>query len=305
MDENINLSLEKLNAPVFRIINFDRLLEILESRKNTLSRPENWDDPFEKLLSLVNVDGNYDFPIKTFGYYIYAQCWTFSEENDLLWRVYSPERDGVRIRSTPAKLLNSLNTSSTIISIKEKPAILDQWAINSDKETEYVETPDGWPEPIIETIEINQVILPFIGQVEYLTVNQIWNYLNRINKESSLEDLIKSILTKREPFKNEEEVRFGVYNLDTLEPSFLKLGSGRFSYEFDINETFEEIVFDPRISKKKYEGLKDLIMKIGFKNPILRSSIYDKPNSADLDSSLENDSLIFPGLDNESIFGLF
>jgi hypothetical protein len=117
MDANINLSEEKLNANIFRIISFDRLLEILESGKNTLSRPENWDDPFEKLLSLVNVEGDYDFPIKTFGYYIYAQCWTFSEENDLLWRVYSPERDGVRIKSTPLKLINSLKKSPTIISI--------------------------------------------------------------------------------------------------------------------------------------------------------------------------------------------
>ena len=291
MDENINLSKEKLNAHIFRIINFDRFIEILESRKNTLSRPENWDDPFEKLLSLVNVDGYYYFPIKEFGYYIYAQCWTFSEENDLLWRVYSPERDGVRIRSTPLKLLNSLKKSSTIISIKENPTILEEWVLNTDDETEYVETPDGEPVPIKETRVINQEILPFIGQVEYLNVKEIWNYLIGINKDSSLVDLIKSILIKREPFKNEEEVRFGVYNLDTLETSLLKLGRSRFSYEFDINETFEEIVFDPRISKNKYDGLKDLIIKMGFKNPILRSNIYDKPNPSDLDPDIDYGTL--------------
>lgn len=295
MDENINLTQEKLNTPIFRIINFDRLTEILESKKNTLSRPENWDDPFEKLLSLVSIEGAYDLPIKTFGYYIYAQCWTFSEENDLLWRVYSPERDGVRIRSTPLKLLNSLKKSSTINSIKQNPAILEQWSVNTEEEADYVETSDGDIVPIMDTVAINQVILPFIGQVEYLTVREIWNYLSRINKDSDLEDLIKSILIKREPFKNEEEVRFGVYNLDTLEPSFLKLGSGRFSYEFDINETFEEIVFDPRISMKKFDGLKNLIIKMGFNNPILRSSIYDKPSFSDLD----------PDIDYEYLFGQF
>lgn len=295
MDENINLTQEKLNTPIFRIISFDRLTEILESKKNSLSRPENWDDPFEKLLSLVSIEGAYDLPINTFGYYIYAQCWTFSEENDLLWRVYSPERDGVRIRSTPSKLLNSLKKSSTINSIKQNPVILDQWTVNIEEETEYVETPEGDLVPIMNTIVINQVILPFIGQVNYLTVKEIWNYLSKINKDSDLEELIKSILIKREPFRNEEEVRFGVYNLDTLEPSFLKLGSGRFSYEFDINKTFEEIVFDPRISKKKFDGLKDLIIKMGFTNPILRSSIYDKPSSTDLD----------PDIDYEYLFGKF
>jgi hypothetical protein len=295
MDENINLPKEKLNTPIFRIINFDRLTEILESKQNILSRPKNWDDPFEKLLSLVSIDGPLDMPIKTFGYYIYAQCWTFSEENDLLWRVYSPERDGVRIRSTPLKLLNSLKNSSTIKSIIANPAILEQWSVNSEEEADYVETPEGDIVPIMDTVVINQVILPFIGQVEYLTVKGIWNYLDRINNNSDLEDLIKSILIKREPFKNEEEVRFGVYNLDTLEQSFLQLGSGRFSYNFDINETFEEIVFDPRISMNKFEGLKNLIRNIGFNNPVLRSSIYDKPSPADLD----------PDIDYEYLFGQF
>jgi len=291
MNDTINLTQEKLNTPIFRIINFDRLTEILESKKNTLSRPENWDDPFENLLSLVNVQGAYDMPIKTFGYYIYAQCWTFSEENDLLWRVYSPERDGVRIRSTPLKLLNSLKKSSTINSIKQNPAILEQWAIQTEEEADYVETPDGDLLPILETMTLEQVILPFIGRVEYLTVKGIWKYLSRINEDSNFEDLIKSILIKREPFKNEEEVRFGVYNLYTLEPSFLKFGDGRFSYEFDINETFEEIVFDPRISKVKFEGLKNLIIKMGFNNPVLRSSIYDKPSHSDLDPDIDLEDL--------------
>jgi hypothetical protein len=119
--------------------------------------------------------------------------------------------------------------------------------------------------------------------VDYLTVKEIWNYLNKIKKESNFHDLIKSILIKREPFINEEEVRFGVYNFDRFDSSFLDLANSRFSYEFDFNETFEEIVFDPRISKQKYNGLKDLIIKMGYKNSILRSSIYDKPSPSDLD----------------------
>lgn len=293
MDENLNLPEEKLNANIYRIINFDRLIEILESKKNTLSRPENWDDPFEKLLSIVSVDGDYDMPVKNFGKYIYAQCWTFSEENDLLWRVYSPERDGVRIRSTPSRLLNSLKKSSTIQAIEQNPKILEEFAMTTVDETEFVETPEGERVPIMNTIKIQQVIQPFIGQVEYLTIKEIWNYLDRINGNSNYYDLIRSILIKREPFKNEEEIRFGIYNLDTLEQTQITNSNSRFNYEFNVNETFEEIVFDPRITPTKFNGLKDLVLKLGFKNPILRSTIYDKPKPEDLD----------PDIDYEYLFG--
>jgi hypothetical protein len=294
MDENINLPEDKLNTHIFRIISFDRIIEILESQKNTLTRPERWDDPFETLINFVNVEDNLDYPVKSFGSYIYAQCWTFSEENDLLWRVYSPERDGVRIRSTPSKLLNSLNKSSTIVKIKEHPEILEQWPVGEEKD--YVETPEGDLVPVFDdSITISQVIQPFIGQVEYLTINQIRNYLAGIRKDSHFYELIRSILIKREPFKNEEEVRFGVFNFNTLEPSLLSFDSGRFNYDFDINETFDELVFDPRISRTKFDGLKDLIKKLGYKNPVLRSSIYDKPDILDFD----NDD---PFCDDDNLF---
>jgi len=296
MDENINLTEDKLNIPIFRIISFDRMIEILESKKNTLTRPAKWDDPFEALISFVNVEDSLDYPVKSFASYIYAQCWTFSEENDLLWRVYSPERDGIRIRSTPSKLLKSLNKSSSIIKIKEHPEILEQWPVG--EVTDYVESPEGDLVPVYEeSITISQVIQPFIGQVEYLTFHQIRNYLGGIRKESPFYELARSILIKREPFKNEEEVRFGVFNFNTIEPSLLSFDSGRFKYDFDINETFEELVFDPRISRTKYDGLKDLIKKLGYKNPILRSSIYDKPDirGFDMDDPFFDDDNLFHG----------
>jgi hypothetical protein len=264
--ENINLNIKKLYTPVYRIIEFDRIIEILESGQNCFSRPSNWDDPFESLLSFVDIqrsDNYYNRPINDFGLYVYAQCRTFLEENDLLWRVYSPNKDGVRIKSTPSKLIDSLKNSLVVRSIQAQPQVLEIFYSPSGDEKE----------PVYEEIKA------FFGEVEYLSFDAISEYLKSINKDSEFSDLVKSILIKREPFKNEEEVRVGIYHLNDLDPISLFYGEKRFYYDFNINEIFDEVVFDPRITTQKFNGLKDLIINLGYKNKISRSTIYDRPNS--------------------------
>jgi len=41
----------------------------------------------------------------------FGQCWTRHAASDAMWRIYSPESDGVRIRSTPQKLMESLDSA--------------------------------------------------------------------------------------------------------------------------------------------------------------------------------------------------
>lgn len=262
-EENINLSIKKLYTPVYRIIDFDRLIQILETKKNSLSRPSNWDDPFENLLNYVQIkqsDNYYNKPINNFGFYIYAQCWTFLEENDLLWKVYSPDKDGVRIKSTPIKLINSIKNSAVVKKIITAPVRMETFYSKDDgEETVYEE------------------IKPFFGQVNYLSFDEISQYLKIIKKNSEFSELIQSILIKREPFKNEEEVRIGVYHFNDLDSFEMFFSDNRFYYDFNINEVFDEIVFDPRISLQKFEGLKEVVIKLGFKNTISRSTIYDRP----------------------------
>ena len=90
------------------------------------------------------------------------------------------------------------------------------------------------------------------------------------------------LLIKREAFKNEEEFRIGIYYCFNFDPVFLNLSENFFTYDIKANDVFEEIVFDPRISKYKFEGLKNQIEKFGFQNPILKSNLYDKPNIDDI-----------------------
>lgn len=47
----------------------------------------------------------------TFGFRsdFYGQCWTLKSTSDAMWRIYSPKKDAVRVRTTIRKLAESLS----------------------------------------------------------------------------------------------------------------------------------------------------------------------------------------------------
>jgi hypothetical protein len=251
MIENKNLDDKKLVTPIYRIIEYERFIELLKSRHNCLSNPSLWDDPFECLLRIIKLDKTWPFKIEYFSKFLYAQCWSFSEENDLLWRVYSPKGTGVRLKSIPIKIINS---------IKQITNSLDHKIINN----KYVYDP------------IVKLFKPFIGKVEYHTSDEIRRYLESTKGNPDFNNLIKSTLIKREPFQNEQELRVGVYFMKLKEAKTLLPQQTRFYYSFDFND-IEEVVFDPRIQQKAFDEYKDELKGLHYKGRILRSTIYNKP----------------------------
>jgi hypothetical protein len=250
MIENINLSDNKLVTPIYRIVEYERFIELLKMGSNCLSNPILWDDPFECLLQQIKLDKTWPSKIEYFSKFLYTQCWSFSQENDLLWRVYSPKGTGVRLKSTPIKIINSIKsiTGLTLRSFDGK----------------------RFHEPTAKTFK------PFIGEVEYLTINEIRKYLESTKSNSSFSNLIKSILIKREPFHNEQELRVGTYYVKTSEAKTFIPEGQRFYYHFDFNN-IDEIVFDPRIEQIIFNKRKNEIVSFRYKGKILRSTIYDKP----------------------------
>jgi hypothetical protein len=250
MIENINLNDKKLVKPIYRIIEYERFIELLSMKSNCLSNPILWDDPFECLLRHIKIDKTWPSILGYYSNFLYAQCWSFSEENDLLWRVYSPKRTGVRIKSTPIKIINSIKN------------------IHGLTQSSY----DGkhFHGPIAKSFKA------FIGEVEYLSIIEIRKYLESTKSNPSFNNLIKSILIKREPFQNELELRVGAYFVKTTEAESLIPEVQRFYYKFDF-EYIEEVVFDPRIQQSTFKTYKDEIMSLHYKGRIARSTIYDKP----------------------------
>jgi len=89
---------KKDSENLYRILPFDRAVEILKGSLY-FSHPSTWDDPFE---TIVDHDK---------AHAMFAQCWCMNGVSDAMWRIYSPNNLGVRIRTTRTKLREAMNSA--------------------------------------------------------------------------------------------------------------------------------------------------------------------------------------------------
>jgi hypothetical protein len=104
-----------LDRYVYRVFSFKRLEEMFQEKKLTLVKPKLWDDPFENFIlnSKGKTKSGETFEM-AFRNNFYGQCWSLTKESDAMWRIYSPTKDGVKVKTTIRKLINQLyNTSGT------------------------------------------------------------------------------------------------------------------------------------------------------------------------------------------------
>jgi hypothetical protein len=87
------------------------------------------------------------------------------------------------------------------------------------------------------------------------------------------------LFLKRESFADEREFRIGIRHFFSLTENILDQSDSVFRYDIDVNSVFDELVFDPRISQYKFEGLKSALENLGFKNPITKSTLYEIPTT--------------------------
>jgi len=111
----LNLLDSELDKPVYRIFEPTRLFDIFDTGRMGLVKPQVWDDPFENYI--LNATGflpdGKSFVIGDRDH-LYCQCWSHKKESDAMWRIYSPKPDhaGIKVSSTPRKLLAALYASS-------------------------------------------------------------------------------------------------------------------------------------------------------------------------------------------------
>ena len=110
--ENISEAIEPhkgdRDKALYRIIPFDSLLQMLNEKKNTLVNTSLWEDSYENFM-LKNrflVNGN-DYTLDNITDKWYGQCWTTKMSSDALWRIYSPDKKSVRIKTTVGRLWDS------------------------------------------------------------------------------------------------------------------------------------------------------------------------------------------------------
>lgn len=106
----LNLSESDRNNFVYRVVKAEHLYSLFQNNSNVLVSPEKWEDPFENFIlsSPVRLPSG---EMGRFGFHrdFYGQCWTLNQASDAMWRIYSPGKRGIRIRSTIGRLVDGLS----------------------------------------------------------------------------------------------------------------------------------------------------------------------------------------------------
>jgi len=239
-DNLIFLTDAELDKPIYRIFSFQRLEEVFQEQALTLVKPKLWDDPFENfILSAIGrlPDGR-NFEIG-FRDNFYGQCWSLNRESDAMWRIYSPEKDGVKVKTTIRKLFTPL------FDIAGHNYKMNGVAYN---------------------------LSSFIGKVKYEGTRKLTEMLEDERRMSgkvfdqSGRGQASTFFFKRHAFKHEREVRI-IYNAQQSQ-------FDTFKFNIDPISLFDEIIFDPRITEETFQEQKNKVIQWGFNKKIDQSDLY-------------------------------
>ncbi|MEX0595397.1 MAG: DUF2971 domain-containing protein, partial [Candidatus Paceibacterota bacterium] len=106
-DNYIYLDDNELNLPVFRIYSMNHFCDLVLTEKNVLVHPEKWDDPFENFILNLKIETESGLASNHSRKNIYGQCWTLNDETDAMWRIYSKDCMGIKVKTTIKKLFGS------------------------------------------------------------------------------------------------------------------------------------------------------------------------------------------------------
>ena len=93
------------NSSIYRCIHFERLLEMLLHKNIVLVKTRMWEDPYENFLFNTKIrSGAHYTSLGSFTDSLYGHCWTMKKDTDALWRIYSPTKQAVIIKTKISKL---------------------------------------------------------------------------------------------------------------------------------------------------------------------------------------------------------
>lgn len=245
-DHNNIIDIPNIDQRIYRVIDSEYLLDLFKRYMFVLTRPHLWDDPFENVLLKTRVVNPSGEVIDCRGIHdiFFGQCWSDNQkETDATWRIYSPNKTGVRISTTVSKLFK---------------AVYNSW----DRMNKYQSTD------------------VFIGKVAYKSTSDIIQSIHDsvTKKVFTGSELAHRLLIKREEFQHEQEVRLLLVDPLHCIPCREKLCE----LNIDPKSLIDEIVFDPRMSDSKFLHFKiqlDALFQLEKQKPIIRKSeLYSLPN---------------------------
>ena len=231
-----------LNSSVYRVFPAKRLAELFLSKKLTLVVPRRWDDPFENMLEkarAVNEGSGEQVSLERLFQNVYGQCWCWdSDETDATWRIYSPDKSGVRVKVNAQKLFEIIvrNQGFALISSfigKVRYASKDEILAtlrDPDQTAEIALRNDG------------------AGSARWL-------------------------MSKRLEFAHEKEVRLLFWDRENIAG-----GTDIIQFDCEPTDLVEEVVLDPRMSDSDVALWTGDFKALGYHNSITKSDLYSPPD---------------------------
>lgn len=101
-----------MNKALFRILSFDGLLQMLNENTNYLVKTSLWEDAYENFIlkEVIKRDGK-ETAMNSLADIFYGQCWTSKMSSDAMWRIYSPDKKSVRIKTRLGKLYKMITSN--------------------------------------------------------------------------------------------------------------------------------------------------------------------------------------------------
>lgn len=108
MDLKINDDDISKDTIICRYFSFEAFVSLVESKKLTFAKVTSWEDPWENVLAdyELEIDGKSSKSQYCADKYFFGQCWTLKPESDAMWRIYSPNKSGVKLKTVVSKFEN-------------------------------------------------------------------------------------------------------------------------------------------------------------------------------------------------------
>lgn len=108
--EDIDLS----KLYLYKFINIEYFLQWINNAHIRIDKIEKWDDVYELFLFKQEFEKNGKLiDVWSEALSIYGQSWTTARELDAMWRIYSPDKFSVRIKTTAQHLIDAVEKSAS------------------------------------------------------------------------------------------------------------------------------------------------------------------------------------------------
>lgn len=239
-----------MDTPIYQILPLKYALFILQNKKLRFGNIwDHWEDPYELFMYKQNVNINgccLNDILMHLGKSTFGQCWSIKKDTDAMWRIYSPDKTSVQIKTTFGKVMKVMNETRGMT--------------------------------IYENGKILYTFVPHFGRVIYKPQAEIETWINSASGLNPFEYYTQcdsSLFVKRLEFEHENEIRFVIVK-SKYNDVFNLMGEYEDAIFMNVEpmDFIDEIRIDPRVDDVSYREIKLRIDSISPGLSITRSQLY-------------------------------